>query len=324
MDTHGRRLLRRIALGLPLLTLGCTETTGGGRCPDPIAVREHDVTSAQLDGILSGARDYVSECDTVCREFDVYGVPPEAGIDAGALADGGRYLSNTRATCTQADAGTPRIVCTYTPICIGGRAPAGFAPASGLANDVAGWLARAAHLERASVRAFEELAAELALHGAPRRLTREALRAADDERRHAQTVEALVVHRGARVPDVRRSPSSRRSLSALAIDNAIEGCVREAYGALVAAHQAEHAEDADVRVAYREIAVDEARHALLSLAIHDWARAQLSIEAAKDLDERRQAELAMWRALPLEDAATRKALGLPDGAMRTALLDALA
>jgi hypothetical protein len=71
------------------------------------------------------------------------------------------------------------------------------------------------------------------------------------------------------------------------MENAVEGCVREAHGALVAAFQATHASEASVRAAFAKIAVDEAEHAELSFALDTWLSAQLApaerlqVDAAK-------------------------------------------
>src|SRR5207244_884717 len=119
-----------------------------------------------------------------------------------------------------------------------GRRPAGLvAPSrSGRGGDEVGaYWARAAHLEAASVHAFRTLAADLHAYGAPRRLVEAASRAAGDEVRHARACATLARRHGSSpVPVVVRSPPSR-SLVEIAEENAVEGCVRETWGALVAA-----------------------------------------------------------------------------------------
>ena len=322
MSPHARALLRRIALGLPLVTIGCG--TPNDYCARPTGTSTHQVTTAQLEQARN-AFGSPTGCETVCREFDVFSVPPEAGIDAG-MEDGGLFgvAYYARVVCSEPDGGASLLTCTYYPTCIGGRAPAGLLVPRAFGDHAAAWLARAAHLEAASVAAFEDLARELAGHGSPRQLVHAAARAAEDERRHADAVTKLAVARGARVPTVERSATASRSLRALAESNAIEGCVRETYGALVATMTASHAVDADVRDAYVGIAPDEARHALLSSAIHDWASTRLSSQDASSIERSRRAELSAWRAAEMEDDATRLALGLPDRATRAALLDVLA
>ena len=77
--------------------------------------------------------------------------------------------------------------------CGAGRRPDGLhEPAlDGASEPSAVWLARAAHLEAASVEAFRRLRADLAAYGAPRRLLRGCSRAAADERRHARLAGAI-------------------------------------------------------------------------------------------------------------------------------------
>jgi hypothetical protein len=60
-------------------------------------------------------------------------------------------------------------------------------------------LSRDAHYEAASVPAFEILAAELKMHGAPRSLRQRALSAAQDEVRHAEAMTKLANHFGSNV-----------------------------------------------------------------------------------------------------------------------------
>ena len=149
-------------------------------------------------------------------------------------------------------------------------APIGTAGALGEA------LARAAWLEAASIHAFRRLARELRAHGAPRELVDAARACARDEARHARTMARLARARGAVVPRVRVDETGVRDLESVARENAVEGCVGETYGALLAIWQAEHARESDVRDAMHAIAPDELRHAALAWAIASWADARLS------------------------------------------------
>jgi hypothetical protein len=141
-----------------------------------------------------------------------------------------------------------------------------------------------ARLEAASVFAFRELRVELRAHGAPRALVRAAERAARDETRHARATRALARRYGANVPPpvVERRPV--RSLEAIALDNATEGCVRETFGALVAHHQAHTARDPVVSAAMKRIARDETRHAALAYDIDAWATQRLGRLARRRVD----------------------------------------
>jgi hypothetical protein len=120
-----------------------------------------------------------------------------------------------------------------------------------------------------------EHAAELRRFGAPRALVRSALGAARDEVRHARTMTRLARCAGVRVPPVGFRRSEPRSLVDFAIENAVEGCVRELLAAAVALHQSHAAGDPRVRRALRAIARDETRHAALALRTFAWALPEL-------------------------------------------------
>ncbi len=62
----------------------------------------------------------------------------------------------------------------------------------------------------------------------------------------------------------------------VALENVVEGCVRETFGAAVAAHQAVAASDPDVRELMAAIADDEAGHAVLAFRVRAWADGQLT------------------------------------------------
>ncbi|HEU4535075.1 MAG TPA: hypothetical protein VFS00_13200, partial [Polyangiaceae bacterium] len=118
-----------------------------------------------------------------------------------------------------------------------GRRPAGLAePAAWSGGALGRYLARQAYLEAASVEAFERLALELASFGAPPELVALARRAGADEVRH----HALIVALGRRFapdfacPAPEAAPARARSRFEFALENAVEGCVRETWGALVA------------------------------------------------------------------------------------------
>lgn len=166
--------------------------------------------------------------------------------------------------------------------CIG-RVPAGLVSMSRdlQASALGDHLAHCAHLEEASVYAFERLARELTLYRAPRELVAEALHAADDEVRHARVMTDLARASGGEPVPALVEELPLRSLEEVATENAVEGCVRETFGALVGGYQARHAADARIRAAMREIAADEARHASLSHRVHTWALAQLDQAARR-------------------------------------------
>jgi hypothetical protein len=65
----------------------------------------------------------------------------------------------------------------------------------------------------------------------------------------------------------------QRSLEQLAVENAVEGCVRETYGALLATWQARAAAEPRVRAMMAAVAVDETRHAQLAWDLDAWRNA---------------------------------------------------
>jgi ABC-type hemin transport system ATPase subunit len=109
-----------------------------------------------------------------------------------------------------------------------------------------------------------------------------------------------------------------RSLVDLAIDNAREGCVGEAYAALAAVVQARCASSADLRAHYAAIAVDELGHAALAHAIDRWIYTRLTDEERDRVAIARAAALAMLH--PPADTPVMRALGLPTGALAAQLL----
>lgn len=153
-----------------------------------------------------------------------------------------------------------------------GRRPAGLQPAPARGRSELGKLfAEMAHLEAASVPAFRRLALELSAHGAPSDLVLRALASARDEERHAAAVGGLALRFGGEVAPLEIDDCAVRPLEAIAAENASEGCVREAYGALTAAWMASAAGDAEVRATFAAVAGDELCHAELSWDIASWA-----------------------------------------------------
>ena len=199
-----------------------------------------------------------SSCDQACsaqRPSNMGGAPFCQGTEAGA-GDGGTLVAQ----------------CELMMLC--GRRFDGLEEV-GCGED----FARAAWLEAASIQAFRRLARELRAHGAPEELVARARSAAKDEARHARLMTHLAKRSGAKVPRVEYEDRGVRDLEAIARENAIEACVGETYGALLAAWRAEHDRDAEVRDVMRAIAPDELRHAALGWAVDAWAKTRLSNEA---------------------------------------------
>lgn len=141
-------------------------------------------------------------------------------------------------------------------------------------SEVGAYLAEGARLEAAAVFAFELMARELTAHGAPAALVERCWAAAADEQRHTRlTCEAARRYGFEPIlpePHVRPLPS----LWQLALENTVEGCVRETWGALSAALQARTARDPQLAELYAAIAPDELAHAELSWDIQAWLSAQ--------------------------------------------------
>ena len=228
--------------------------------------------------------------------------------------------------CTIASEGPP-VVLSCQPDCTG-RRPEGLRAGSPSADaPLAAHFAEMARLEAASVPAFRRMARELARFGAPRRFVRAAERAAREEPTHARVARAL--GRRFRAPfisfavDVERP----RSLEAFAIENAVEGCVRETFGALVATWQARNACDPQIRARMKRIAREETTHAALAWSTHAWVHARLDHEGRLRVDRARAEALAALvadveaREPPLELA---RLAGIPPRTVASALARGLA
>lgn len=279
-------------------------------------------------GIVCGS------CPEVSAHVVVPLLPANSGGDAAAPKESREVLcarhcqdatSCVISSVNQAD-GTaiPVLMCSMGRMCVAGRRPVGMAAPREESGSVrARWLATVAHLEAASIDAFRLLRRDLAAHGAPRALLRAASRAARDERRHARRMSALARRSGAAIEAPRTAPSPTPDLESLASHNAVEGCVRETFGALVARYQATHAQDHEVAAALARIAAEEARHAALAFRIDAWARRRLDRAARARVDEaRRRAAEELCAGVSL-DASARADLGLPDPCVEKRLAEAL-
>lgn len=226
---------------------------------------------ADIPPIDGGCRFSVPDCQRLCVDYGACGCRAwDASCPTGTVTPG-----------------STTIYCDLD--CVGsiGRKPSGLlAPLSPAATTILGaYFATAAHLEAASVYAFEELGAALRRLGAPAALVRSAARAAHDERRHATMIGKLAARFGGRPEPVRCGAPRLASALDVALDNAREGCVRETYGALVAHFQAARADDAQIRRTLATIAVDETRHAALAWAVARWIRARLSPSESRQVDQ---------------------------------------
>lgn len=213
-----------------------------------------------------------------------------------AYGSGDGYYTCSRQS-DPADAGGDagiRVQCTLvTSYCAqpSGRRPRGFRDEGARGTTALGaYFAQIAALEAASIDAFLFLARDLRAHRAPRRLIERALRAARDEQRHTVIMTELAREHGGVVPKATARAWQRRSLLDVARENAVEGCVRETFGALLASYQARHAQSAAVRDAMAVIARDETNHAILSHDVHRWTLRKL------DVGDRRRVRRSALRA----------------------------
>ena len=249
-------------------------------------------------GFISNA-----ECKAIC--------PPTS--DAGTMlfncygyAPGGQYA----------------VACSY---CLpAGRRSEGQAEPPTVGDSPGSFFAHCAYLEAASVHAFRRLARELEAHGAPAQLVARARRAAAEEVSHARTTGRLARRFGGAPPRALAQRRPVRDLATIARENAVEGCVRETYGVLVAMWQARTAQDPQVRRALRTIARDEARHADIAAQVAAWAERRLSPAARRDIRKaQRQAieELRVQIALDPPSVLVERA-GMPRASDARRLLDA--
>ena len=281
-----------------------------------VAVASCGTTPTACGGCGCGGSDAQSQSYnvtyTVCAAADA---GAEASTDGGAVVDAGACfytcaeaclnlkpssLAGTGVCVGEPDAGageTATAGCQTSVVCLGRNLEGAQAPEGE-------WLAQAAWLEGASVYAFVRLARELEAHGAPKDLVARARRSARDEARHARMMRALAKKRGIDAPRARAPRAPVRDLESVARENAIEGCVGETYGALLAAHRAEHDADPEMREVMAEIAPDELRHAALGWSVAEWAEGKLTPEARARVRGARDS--AAW-AMVASAASTREA-----------------
>jgi hypothetical protein len=124
---------------------------------------------------------------------------------------------------------------------------------------------------------------------------------------------ALAARHGAVPPAVQVARAPVRDVESIARENAVEGCVRETFAALVAWRQARAAGDPSIRAAMSRIARDETRHAALAWAVDDWTRALLTPAARRRVREARReaSELLVEEQAFAAPPTLRAQAGLP-------------
>ena len=212
-----------------------------------------------------------------------------------------------------------------------GRAPEGFVAHSAPPHS----FRFAAHYEAASVIAFQRLATELRAYGAPDELVQRAEQAASDEARHARVMlglaqrlegatvdgaeEARVEEGGAELDRARLAPQAGwtvRPLAAIALENAREGCVLEAYAALETLHQARYAASEQAQTELESVAHDELAHAQLAFDLQAWLQQELTPAERAACDQALDTTLA---ELDRQAPASPRDSGLPSAATARAL-----
>jgi hypothetical protein len=311
--THAnlRQLFSRLVLGMlaPLGTASCSGSDNHSAACAPVLKSNTCVLAmvtfpCGFDGEDGGALP-LATCDAVCGTEPV--PPPSCSLSSPiSIPAGGAATILCDRQCTTA-----------------GRRPRGLLRPHRTTSrgPVGEWLAFSAHLEAASIPAFERLATDLAQLGAPRALIGRACSAARDEARHARVMTRLARQRGATVPRVVVRPVRPASLARLAAENAAEGCVRETYGALVATWQAAHACDPAIRASMARIASDETRHAALAWSLHAWVSQRLTRSERRIVDRVRAAALESLRseATHPPHPDTEREAGLPPAHVARAL-----
>jgi len=283
-----RRLLHT-SVPISAAFLGCDDATGIEETVRVASDRE------PFGPLVAACRADDAACDPLCEK-----ILAEEGEDPS-------YVIIEECRFRDLDARVAEVELTYSyPPEACGRRPADWTPSAEPARGALGaHLARCAELEHASVFAFLRLAGELAELGAPPPLVAAARAAAADEVRHTLLVGGLARALGAEPPPVVVSGGGARSAGSIAEENAAEGCVREAFGALVATWLAANAADPILAAASAIIAPDERRHARLARAVDRFLAPRLSRADARRVRDARRAALADLR-LPAGHPALRR------------------
>lgn len=324
---------RVVVASLPLAVPACKEATMTRPPPSTSADMAMALELADMAETPT-ANDMIDPFGTDMVSFDLDTCESQhpntpVNMPASSLPDGGfGMLCKNGSPCSDvcptgymqccsprpSDGGALLVTCVYNcgPL---GRRPAGLEQAAASDGCAVGqYFASAAHLEAASVHAFRVLGRELAAHGAPRALVAAARRALRDEVRHARVTRRFARAHGCRPAPVAVPRTSPRSIEAIAVENAAEGCVRETFGALLGTWQARAASDPAVRRMMATVAVDETRHAELAWNVDAWSRTTLDGAARRRVRAARAAAVAQL-AVDIEvppAAELVERIGLPD------------
>jgi hypothetical protein len=300
MDGRGTLRDMRRVLGLSLLVAACSSSSSSTEGCEASEYLQTGLVTVPAEELMAALDENGELSLEDCQEFCAPG-PGERVVECRAV---GTHVANV-----ECDVMVP-VFCEGRRHAVVVSATRGRGP-----SEVAAWLQRGAHAEAASVPAFLALRRELLACGAGEDLARRALLAAADEIAHARGLGALAMRHGASIQPLSfRKGSAARDVEAIAIENAVEGCVNEAFAALVARHQAGHASELAARRAFAAIAPDELRHTALAWDLHERLWPELSNKARRRLTQRAERALRdLTRQASRTGLApqTRSTLGLP-------------
>ncbi|MEE2645362.1 MAG: hypothetical protein VYD19_10550 [Myxococcota bacterium] len=291
----------------------------------PIPDRSPQADAGEVDFLSVGG----GGCGVPAGQSTIEAPVEEGGTCIGPCRESNDFmdeLSACRILGEGEEMGTYEIECVWEEFCGVGRWSSLAEPALGTERleALARAIAHRARLERVAVKSFEWLAVELRAYGAPESLIEAAPRAAIEEQHHAELVEAEAASLGAApLCFTWDQPSAARPLFEIAVENVVEGCVGESYGAAEAAYQARYATRPNWRRVAAELAPDELSHAALSWRLHRWLYAQLSEVEQAQLDH------VMHEAVDALEARTQggdevaEKLGLLSGERRRSVIRTL-
>ena len=260
----------------------------GSSTPDAKQCIDHGCPATLSSATLISCSSKASGTELACVYDAGYADPTDSLAEAeedrceGLCELGDKFLG-----CVTLESGAH--ACVTRGGCVGGRRFQGMPSFLAAGSSLGEALAELAHFEACSVTAFERLAEDLEAHGAPLALLRRCRAAARDEARHRELVLALANMNGlsceAEVPAAEAARLPATPL-ALALENVIEGCVRESWGAVsmlwLSKLLPQHGS------LFRSIARDEARHAELSFAVDAWLSRLLTSEQRTAVEQARR------------------------------------
>ena len=202
------------------------------------------------------------------------------------------YLCSCDYSGIDSDGNHP-VTCEYTVCAVEGRGHGDIVKLTEATghSELARYFVRAYHAEASSVAAFLQLRSELIHHNVPSGFQNRCLKAAEEEVHHARMMAKLAGEEDCDLPELSFGSFRQRSLFELTLDNAVEGCIFEAFSALKAQYQARHATDLRVLSAMKVIARDETEHAQLAWDLHHYLMERLTESERIDI------RLAQKRAL---------------------------